>query len=78
MPKTSHLFEDMTKMAAGLAGSALDFKREIESAVTARCEAWAQGHGFVSRDEFEAVRSMAQTARTEVEALKAEIAKLKK
>ena len=34
------------------------------------------GMDFVSRDEFEAVKAMAATAREEIEALKAEVAAL--
>lgn len=77
MQKDSHLFEDLAKMASGVAGAAMDMRRELEAMIADKIERFmARGH-FVTREEFEVVRDMAQKARAENEALKVEIEKLK-
>lgn len=78
MQKDNKFFDDMARMAAGMAGGALDMKREIEAAVAARMDAWLARHGIaaVSREEFEIVKEMAQKARQENEALKERLAAL--
>lgn len=78
MQKDSKLFEDMAKMASGAAGAFMDMRREIEATVTDKLERLISRDKFVTRDEFEVVKAMAQKAREENEALKAELAKLKK
>lgn len=78
MQKDSRLFEDLAKFASGAAGAALDMKREIEASVTDRVERLMARGNFVTREEFEVVKAMAQKAREENEALKAELAALKK
>ena len=78
MLKDSHLLDDLAKMASSVAGSAMDVKREIEATVSAKIDAWAARGHFVTREEFEVVRDMAQKARAENEALRAEIETLKR
>ncbi len=78
MQKDSKLFEDLAKFASGAAGAAMDMKREIEASVTDRIERlMARGH-FVTREEFEVVKDMAQKAREENALLKTELDALKK
>ncbi len=77
MQKDSRLFEDIAKLASGAAGAAMDLRREIESAVTDRVERLMARGNFVTREEFEVVKEMAQKARQENEALKAELETLK-
>jgi BMFP domain-containing protein YqiC len=77
MQKDSHLFEDLAKMASGVAGAAMDMRREIEAMVADKIERFvARGH-LVTREEFEVVKAMAEKARAENEALRAEIEKLR-
>lgn len=76
MMKDSKLFDDLTKMAASAAGSMVDMKREIEATVHSKIEAYLARTSLVTREEFEVVKEMAQKARAENEALRAEIASL--
>ncbi len=76
MQKDSKLFEDVAKFASGLAGSAMDMRREIETLIGDKIERLVAKGRFVTREEFEVVKAMAEKARAENEALKAEIAKL--
>lgn len=77
MQKDSHFFEDIAKLTSSAAGAMLDMKREFEAMIADKLAAFMAQHQFVSREEFEVVRAMAQKAREENEALKAEIEKLK-
>ncbi len=76
MQKDSRLFEDLAKLASGAAGAAMDIRREVEAAIADRIERLMARGQFVTREEFEVVKAMAQKAREENEALKAELAKL--
>jgi BMFP domain-containing protein YqiC len=78
MQKDSRLFEDFAKMASGAAGSLMDMRREIEAAIADRLERFMARERFVTRDEFEVVKAMAEKARAENEALRAALDALKK
>jgi BMFP domain-containing protein YqiC len=78
MQKDSRLFEDFAKIASGAAGAAMDMKREFEAMVSDKIERFMGRGQFVTREEFEVVKDMAQKAREENAALKAELEKLKK
>jgi BMFP domain-containing protein YqiC len=78
MQKDSHFFEDLAKLTSGAAGAMLDMKREFEAMIADKLAGFMAQHQFVSRDEFEVVRDMAQKAREENEALKKELEALKK
>lgn len=77
MQKDSRLFEDIAKFASGAAGAAMDMKRELEATITDKVERLMARGNFVTREEFEVVKEMAQKAREENESLKAELDKLK-
>lgn len=78
MQKDSKFFEDAAKMFSGAAGAAMDMRREFETLMADKIERiFARGH-YVTRDEFEVVKAMAEKARAENEALRAELEKLKK
>ncbi len=77
MQKDSRLFEDFAKMASGAAGAAMDMRREIEAMLADKLERLVARGRFVTREEFEVVKAMAEKARAENEALRAEIEKLK-
>jgi len=78
MQKDSKLFEDIAKMASGAAGAAMDMRRELETMMSDKLERLITRGKFVTREEFDVVRDMAQKARAENEALKVELEKLKK
>ncbi len=78
MQKDSKLFEDLAKFASGVAGSAMDMRREIEAMVADKIDRLISRGRFVTREEFEVVKAMAEKARAENEALRTELEKLKK
>lgn len=77
MQSQNRFFEDFVKIMNGAAGTVAGMTREAQDGMRERAKEWVAGMDFVSRDEFEAVKQMAATAREEVEALKAEVAALK-
>ncbi len=77
MQSQNRIFEDMSKIATSAMGTMAGVGREVETMVRARVKELVGGLDMVERDEFEAVKAMAATARAEVEALKAEIAALR-
>lgn len=78
MQKDSHFFEDLAKMTSGAAGAMMDMKRAVESMIAEKMAQFMASHQFVTREEFEVVREMAQKAREENESLRAELESLKK
>jgi BMFP domain-containing protein YqiC len=77
MQSQNRFFEDFVKIMNGAAGTVAGMTREAQDGMRERMKEWVAGMDFVSRDEFEAIKAMAATAREEVEALKAEVAALK-
>lgn len=78
MQSENKLVDDFARLASGAVGAAHGIKREIDAAVRARFERLLENLDLVGREEFEAVREMAENARVENEALKSRIAKLEK
>ena len=76
MQSENRFFDDLAKMVNGIAGTVAGAGREAESAMRDRAKEWVGRMDFVSREEFEAVKQMAATARAETEALKARLDKL--
>ncbi len=77
MQSENRIFEDISKVATAAMGTMAGVGREVETMVRARVREMVGGLDLVEREEFEAVKAMAATARAEVEALKAEIAAMK-
>ncbi len=76
MQSQNRLFDDFAKMLNGAAGTFAGMTREAESGFRERAREWFGGLDMVSRDEFEAVKAMAATAREEADSLKARVAAL--
>ena len=76
MQSQNKFFEDFVKIVNGAAGTVAGMTREAQDGMRERMKEWVAGQDFVSRDEFEAVKAMAATAREEVEALKGRLAAL--
>ena len=76
MQTENRLFDDFVKMMNGAAGTFAGMTREAQESARERMREWVGGMDFVSRDEFEAVKTMAATAREEVEALRNRLAAL--
>ena len=77
MQTENRVLADLAKVATSAMGTFAGVGREIETATRARLREAVGGLDMVERDEFEAVKAMAATARAEVEALRSEIAALR-
>ena len=73
MQSENRIFDDIAKVVNGFAGTATGMAREAESAMRERMREFVAGMDFVSREEFEAVKEMAATARAEADLLKARL-----
>ena len=73
---TGRFFDELGKLITDAAGAADGVRKEIESVVRAQAERVLRDLDVVQREEFEAVKAMAQKAREENDALKARIAAL--
>ncbi|MBI1219284.1 MAG: accessory factor UbiK family protein [Rhodobacteraceae bacterium] len=76
MQTSNKIFDDISKLMTNAMGVAQGAKTEAETAMKGWIDRWLADRDFVTRDEFDAVRAMAQKAREENEALKARIAAL--
>ena len=76
MQTRGKLFDDLSQLMTNAAGMAQGMKGEAETVVRGFMERWIADANLVTREEFEAVREMAQKAREENEVLKARIAVL--
>ncbi len=73
MQTRNKIFEDLSHLMTNAMGVAQGAKDEAETAMKSWMDRWLADRNFVTRDEFEAVRAMAQKAREENEALSARI-----
>ena len=76
MQTRNKFFDDVSKLMSNAAGVAQGAKDEAETAMKSWMDRWLADRDFVTREEFDAVRAMAQKAREENEALAARIAAL--
>jgi hypothetical protein len=77
MTQTSNrFFDEIGRLMNDAAGAAQGVKREVDTVVRNQAEKILRDLDIVKREEFEAVKAMAQIAREENEALKARIAAL--
>lgn len=76
MQTRSTLLDDISKLMTNAAGVAQGVREEAETLVRSRMERFMADANLVSREEFEAVRDMAQKAREENAALEARVAAL--
>lgn len=70
------LLSDLARVAGGAAGLAAGMREEIEALVRQRVQRALATMDLVSREEFEAVKAVAQTARAEQEKLEVRLAAL--
>lgn len=78
MQSQNRFFDDLAKVLNGLAGTVAGVGREAEAGARERAREWFGGMDFVSREEFDAVKEMAATARAEADALKKRVEELEK
>ncbi len=73
---TGRFFDELGKLITDAAGAADGVRKEIEGIVRAQAERVLNGLDVVQREEFEAIKAMAQKAREENERLTERIAAL--
>ncbi|PIE07538.1 MAG: pyrroline-5-carboxylate reductase [Rhodobacterales bacterium] len=76
MSTSNKVFDDFQQLFTNAMGVAQGARTEAETALKGWMDRWLADRDFVTREEFDAVRAMAQKAREENEALKARIAAL--
>ena len=76
MQPGNKFFDDMSKLMTNAMGVAQGAKTEAETAMKGVVDRWMADRDLVTREEFDAVRAMAQKARAENAALEARIAAL--
>lgn len=76
MQTNSKLFEDLAQMMTNAMGLAQDARQEVETSFESAIDRWLAKRNLVTREEFEAVESMAQKAREENEELRFRIEEL--
>jgi BMFP domain-containing protein YqiC len=78
MQTDNRLLDDLARMANGALNTLSGLREEIESRVRERAERMLADMDMVPRDEFEAIKAMAQKARTGQEDLAAKVAELER
>lgn len=76
MQTSNRLLDDLAKVANGAASTLTGLKDEIDQQVRQRVERFLVDSDLVPREEFEAVRDIAVTARREQERLEGRVAEL--
>ncbi len=76
MQTRNKILDDISQLMTNAMGVAQGAKDEAETAMKSLMDRWLADRDFVTREEFDAVRAMAQKAREENEALAARIAEL--
>jgi BMFP domain-containing protein YqiC len=76
MQSEKRIFDDLAKVLNGVAGTVAGMGREAEASMRERAREWAGGLDLVSREEFDAVKTLAANARSEADALGKRVAAL--
>jgi BMFP domain-containing protein YqiC len=78
MQTDNRLLDDLARMANGALNTLTGLREEVENRVRERVERLLADMDLVQREEFEAVKAMAQKAREEQEDLATRVAALEK
>lgn len=78
MDAPNRFFDDLSKLMTNAMGVAQGARTEAETAMKGWIDRWLAERNLVTREEFEAVRAMAQKAREENDALHARLERLEK
>ena len=76
MQSENPIIADFVKIANSAAGTMAGMTREARESARERMREALGGMDFVSREEFETVKAMAQKAREQADALEAKVAEL--
>ena len=78
MQTRNKVLDDLSQLMTNAMGVAQGAREEAETAFKSMVDRWLADRDFVTREEFDAVRLMAQKAREEYADLMARIEKLEK
>ena len=78
MHSRNKILDDVSQLMTNAMGVAQGAREEAETAVKSIIDRWLADHDFVTREEFDAVKAMAQKAREENENLKARLDAIEK
>ena len=78
MQSQNPIIADFVKLANSAAGTFAGMTREARESARERLREAMGGMDFVSREEFDTVKAMAQKAREQADALEAKVAELEK
>ena len=78
MQSRNKILDDVSQLMTNAMGVAQGAREEAETAVKSIIDRWLADHDFVTREEFDAVKAMAQKAREEKENLKARLDAIEK
>ena len=78
MQARNKILDDVSQLMTNAMGVAQGAREEAETAVKSIIDRWLADHDFVTREEFDAVKAMAQKAREENENLKARLDAIEK
>jgi len=73
MQTRNKIIDDFSQLMTNAMGVAQGARDEAETAMKGLVDRWLADRDFVTREEFDAVRAMAQKAREENEALRARL-----
>jgi BMFP domain-containing protein YqiC len=73
MQTRNRIFDDLSQLMTNAMGVAQGARTEAETAMRGFVDRWLADRDFVTREEFDAVRAMAQKAREENAALSARL-----
>ncbi len=76
MQTRNKFLDDMSQLMTNAMGVAQGAREEAENAMKSMLDRWLADRDFVTREEFDAVRAMAQKAREENAALETRVAEL--
>ena len=78
MQSRNKILDDVSQLMTNAMGVAQGAREEAETAVKSIIDRWLADHDFVTREEFDAIKAMAQKAREENENLKARLDAIEK
>ena len=78
MQSRNKILDDVSQLMTNAMGVAQGAREEAETAVKSVIDRWLADHDFVTREEFDAVKAMAQKAREDNESLRERLDSIEK
>ena len=78
MQSRSKILDDVSQLMTNAMGVAQGAREEAETAIKSIIDRWLADHDLVTREEFDAVKAMAQKAREENDNLKTRLDAIEK